>query len=250
MKNLTETDNAKNIANFNELVSNIVTYGDRYFPSKDTIKLINLQALSEKADDAMKKVNSTLAVFRVASVARGLYFEPLNSLTSRVLITLRAAATSGNIIDSAKIIIRKIHGQRQPATTKKAAHQLNKINNEVTASYNISTSQINYNSRLEYFEKLIQLLETIPNYSPTQDDIKASSLRTLLNAIKIKNDAAGVAEEALINARISRNELLYKPGTGMYTAALEIKSYVKSIYGSTSTQYKQIARLPFKTIAF
>jgi len=36
----------------------------------------------------------------------------------------------------------------------------------------------------------------------------------------------------------------------MYTAASEIKSYVKYIYGSTSTQYKQIARTPFKTIAF
>jgi len=250
MKNLTETDNAKNIANFNELVSNIIAYGDNYNPSKETIQLITLQSLSEKADIAMKKVNSTLAVFRVASVARGLYFEPLNNLTSRVLITLRTAATSGSITDTAKSIIRKIHGQRQPATTKKAAHQLNKISNEVQASYNNSTSQINYNSRLEYFEELIQLLETIPNYTPNQDDINTSSLRTLLNAIKIKNEAAGVAEEALINARISRNELLYKPGTGMYTAASEIKSYVKYIYGSTSTQYKQIARTPFKTIAF
>jgi len=250
MKNLTETDNAKNIANFNELVSKVIEYGDSYNPSKVTVQLIALQALSEKADIAMKKVNSTLAVFRVASVARGLYFEPLNNLTSRVLLSLRSAANTPQIIESVKSIIRKIHGQRQPATTKKAAHEIKKSSNEVQVSYNISTSQINYNNRLEYFDKLIQLLETIPNYSPNQEDIKASSLRTLLNAIKIKNDAAGIAEEALVNARIARNELLYKPGSGMYTVASDIKSTVKSLYGSTSVQYKQIARLPFKTIAF
>ena len=44
----------------------------------------------------------------------------------------------------------------------------------------------------------------------------------------------------LSNARISRNDILYKANTGLVDIALDTKTYIKSLYGATSPQYKQV----------
>ena len=48
------------------------------------------------------------------------------------------------------------------------------------------------------------------------------------------------------NARITRNDILYKEKTGIVDIALDVRAYVKSIYGATSPQYKQVSKLSFR----
>ena len=45
--------------------------------------------------------------------------------------------------------------------------------------------------------------------------------------------------------RISRNNLLYKENTGLYDVALDVKNYIKSVFGATSPQYKQVSKIKF-----
>lgn len=59
------------------------------------------------------------------------------------------------------------------------------------------------------------------------------------------NNNAVTAGIRLSNARIARNEMMYKPLTGLVDTAYDIKIYIKSIFGATSPQYKQVSKLKF-----
>ena len=45
---------------------------------------------------------------------------------------------------------------------------------------------------------------------------------------------------------IDRNQTLYNPLSGLVKVAKEVKLYIKSVFGATSPQYKQISDLEFK----
>ena len=45
--------------------------------------------------------------------------------------------------------------------------------------------------------------------------------------------------------RIARDKVLYAEGTGLCDIALDIKNYVKSVFGATSPQFKQVSEVRF-----
>ncbi|MEI7595944.1 MAG: hypothetical protein WCK02_09370 [Bacteroidota bacterium] len=47
-----------------------------------------------------------------------------------------------------------------------------------------------------------------------------------------------------------RNGLLCKLGTGIVDTTLAAKTYIKSVFGATSPQYKQIAKTRFTTSSY
>ena len=114
--------------------------------------------------------------------------------------------------------------------------------NEVTE---ISSSQLSFDSRIDNLDKLIKLLTSVTAYAPNEADLKVTALTTLLTDLKAKNTAVITAEAPLVNARIARNDVLYKAGTGLVDTSVDVKTYVKSVFGATSPQYKTISGLKF-----
>jgi hypothetical protein len=109
----------------------------------------------------------------------------------------------------------------------------------------ISSAQTSIDNLLENFDKLIKLLATISEYGPNEPELTVSSLTKLYEDMFAKNQAVISAEQPLNNLRITRNELLYKENTGIYDVANAAKLYIKSVFGATSPQYKQVASLQF-----
>jgi hypothetical protein len=66
--------------------------------------------------------------------------------------------------------------------------------------------------------------------------------------MKTTNTDAINAYTPLSNARIDRNKILYDETTGLVTVAGDVKSYVKSVFGGTSPQYKQVSKLKFAKV--
>ena len=97
-------------------------------------------------------------------------------------------------------------------------------------------------------DKLVQLLTSIAAYTPNEADLKPAALSALFADMKTKNAAVLAASTPLNNLRIARNALLYTPGTGLVDIAHDTKKYVKSIYGPTSAQYKQVSPIKFTKI--
>ena len=246
MASTSETGHAKNVANLDDLISFVTGYGAAYNPSKATLKLTALQSLSTNAKNSINAVNAALPAYSNAVAARETAFEPLNKITTRVMNAIKATDTTDQVDESAKTLVRKIQGTR--ATPKKTEEEKAAAKAAGKETKEVSTSQMSYDSRLDNFDKLIKLLTSVTLYAPNEADLKVAALTTLYNDLKAKNAAVVAATTPLSNARISRNDILYKANTGLVDIALDTKTYIKSLYGATSPQYKQVSKLEFKAV--
>jgi hypothetical protein len=107
---------------------------------------------------------------------------------------------------------------------------------------------MSFDNRLDSFDKLIQLLSNIPQYAPNEEELQVSTLANYYAALSSVNTNAGQAETDLSNIRLVRNELLYKSGVGLVDIAQSVKIYIKSLFGATSAQYKQVTSLVFTSV--
>ncbi len=243
MASTTETGHAKNVTNLDELTSYATGYGTAYNPSKVSIKVPALQALSTSAKNAINAVNAAEPAYKNAVAAREAAFAPLSKLITRVMNALKATDTTVEVDASAKTLVRKIQGVR--ATAKKTEEEKKALAADGKEVVEISSSQMSYDSRLDNFDKLIKLLTSVALYAPNEADLKVAALTTLYTDLKAKNTAVVTATTPLSNARIARNDVLYKDVTGLYDIAIDVKTYVKSVFGATSPQYKQVSGLKF-----
>ena len=231
-------------SHLDELISCVTGNGTAYNPTKASIKLTALQTLSESAKNALEKVNAALSAYTNAVAAREAAFAPLNKQITRVINALKATDTTRQIDESARTFARKIQGVRASAKRTEEEKKADEAAGKEVVE--ISSSQMSYNSRLDNFDKLIKLLASVTLYTPNEEDLKVAALTTLYNDLKTKNSDVVNAATPLSNARISRNEILYKALTGLVDTAMDTKTYIKSVYGATSPQYKQVAKLEFK----
>ena len=243
MASTSETGHAKNVANFDELISFVTGYRESYNPSKATIKLDALKALSDHAKTSINAVSSMEPAYKSAVAAREVVFIPLSKLTTRIMNSIKATDTTVQVDENARTLVRKIQGVR--ATAKKTEDEKKALAEKGKEVVEISTSQMSYDSRLDNFFKLIQLLSSVPEYNPNETELKIEHLNTILDDLKAKNAAVVESYIPLSNARIRRNDLLYKENTGLYDVAMDVKNYIKSVFGATSPQYKQVSKIKF-----
>ena len=241
-----ETGHAKNVANFESLISVITGFGSVYNPSRQSIVLPALSTLFQNAKNALSLVNSASGRNSIAVAARNDGFKPLSSLATRILNALRSSGSTKQINDAAQSLVRKIQGRR--ATPKLTEEEKAALTADGIESREISSSQMSFDNRLENLDKLIQLLSEVPQYAPNETDLQVSTLTNYYNKLKEANAAVLATENQISNARLSRNEILYKPDSGLVDTAAAVKMYVKSLFGATSPQYKQVSKLAFKPI--
>jgi len=246
MASTSETGHAKNVANFDELISFVTGYGTAYNPTKASLCLPELQNLSTRAKNAIDAVNAALPAYTNAVAAREVAFAPLNKLVTRVINALKATDSTEQVDDSARTLVRKIQGRR--ASAKMTEEEKKAHTAEGKEATEISSSQMSYDSRLDNFDKFIKLLSSVALYVPNEAELTVAALTTLYNDLKIKNSNVVTASTPLSNARISRNNILYKENTGLVDIALDTKSYIKSLFGATSPLFKQASNLEFRTI--
>ena len=102
-----------------------------------------------------------------------------------------------------------------------------------------------YDDRVENFESLISFLQTVPEYNPNEEELKIASLQALLADLRTKNISVMQTDIALETARGTRKSLQNTPFTGLVDVANDVKSYIKSVFGVKSTEYKLVSKLRF-----
>ena len=243
MTNTSETGHAKNVTNLESLITSIVALETSYNPSRDSIKLPALQALLTASKESLNAVNIAQAAYSNAVAARKVAFEPFSKLITRVMNSLKASGASTQVVQSARTIVRKLQGRR--ASAKITEEEKKALEAEGKEVNQISASQMSFDNRIENFDRLIMLLSSIPLYNPNEAELKVETLIALHNQLKEKNTEVILPIVQLSNSRIARNKILYSENTGLVDVALDSKTYIKSIFGATSPQYKQISKLRF-----
>ena len=243
MTNTSETGHAKNVTNLESLITSIIALETSYNPSRDSIKLPALQALLTASTESLNAVNIAQAAYSNAVAARKVAFEPFSKLITRVMNSLKASGASTQVVQSARTIVRKLQGRR--ASAKITEEEKKALEAEGKEVNQISASQMSFDNRIESFDRLIMLLSSIPLYNPNEEELKVETLKALHNQLKEKNSEVILPIVQLSNSRMTRNKILYSENTGLVDVALDSKTYIKSIFGATSPQYKQISKLRF-----
>ena len=242
MASTSETGHAKNVANFEELVTLCKGYGPTYNPANPNLVTTALDTLLSNAKSSLSALNATLPQWINAVNQRENLFKPLSELTTRIISALAASGASKQIVNDAKAIARKLKGMRASSKSNTTAD----TENTETAPKTISASQMSYDSRVENFDKLVKLLELQPEYAPNESDLAIAGLNTLLTQMRDANTNTINTYSSVSSARLNRNNILYNEDTGLVQIAANVKLYVKSIFGATSPEYKQVARIKFR----
>jgi hypothetical protein len=241
-----ESGHVKNVANFESLISAVNGFGKAYNPSNQSIIKSELIIKAQDAGNSMKLVSNVLGRNSVAIAARTVAFKPLSKLATRILNSMRSSKTSQQVDDSAQSLVHKIQGQR--ASKKLTDEQKAALLDKGIVKKEISSSQMGFDDRVENFYKLVQLLSGTPEYAPNEVELQVATLTNYYNTLKTANNAVRDLDTELSNARLQRNVILYKPETGLVDKATAAKMYIKSLYGATSPQFKQVSGLAFDSI--
>ncbi|MBX2897908.1 MAG: hypothetical protein KF763_20870 [Cyclobacteriaceae bacterium] len=237
-----ETGHAKNVATFEDLISFCTGYGATYNPSKTTLIITALSTQLTAANTALQNVKVAKTGFDNATNARELAFKPLKPLATKIINALAATDAAKETVRDAKNANNKIQGKRAKAVDKPDPTTL--AEGEEPAK-KVSTSQQSYDKLIDHFAQLIATLTAEPNYSPNENDLKLTALNTMLTNLRSKNTDVINATTVISNARIARDKTLYEKGTGLIDTAQDVKMYVKSVFGASSPQYKQVSALKF-----
>lgn len=246
MASTSETGHAKNVANFETLISFCAGYGTNYNPSKANLKVPALQTQLASCKANIASVTSTSVAFNNAVNARMIAFDGLKKLSTRLINSLEVSGATSQTIKDAKTVNAKVQGSKlTKADAGLVPIEPNAIVVETDKS--ISASQQSYTSLIEHFSKMITILSTEPTYVPNENPLKIATLNTQLTNLKNTNTAVINAYTTVSNSRISRDQSLYNSTNGLCETAKEVKMYVKSVFGATSQQYKQVSGIEFKS---
>lgn len=262
MASTSETGHPINVANFEDLISYCIGYGGSYNPVKLALQIVAMQGLRTTAQGNLAAVNAAIVGIINSINARQIAFEPIKPLATRLVSALDATDASNELVKDAKTLNRKIQGKRKgeikpPATTPVPPVPPippvppggpTPIPPVPPTPEQISVSQQSYDSLLENFNKLILLVASEPSYTPNEVDLQVATLNTLAANLAAQNTAVISATTTLSNARIARNHTLYDDNTGLYDITLEVKKYVKSVFGAASQEYKQLTAIKFKKL--
>jgi uncharacterized protein YPO0396 len=234
MNSQSEKGHAKNVANFETEISFCTAYGTAYNPSKQSLTIDALNAQLAQSRTSLSEVTNKKNLLDLAINERQIEFAVLKPTATRVVNALEATDASQQTIGDAKSINKKIQGGRSSSKP-----------GEEEEKRTVSTSQQSYDSLVENFSKLVDLVASEPSYTPNEEELKVETLNAYVGKLHTANTAVINANTVYINSMVSRNETLYAENTGLVNTALSVKKYVKSVFGAASPQYKQISKLEF-----
>lgn len=240
MASTSETGHAKNLSNFEILITHYQAFGSKYQPAKQALSISNLQNLQQKAKTANTNLTHKKNALDLAKNQRQEIFAVIKPHSTRIIGALNASDASQKTIDDAKSINTKIQGKR--------AKSINQTQSEPPKK-TISVSQQSFDSLLENFTNLVDLLMQEPLYKPNEDELRTHTLTRMISDLQTQNTAVIKAQAEYDNALLERNTTFYTEKKGMVDTALDSKEYVKSVFGATSPQYKQINKIAFRNIS-
>ncbi len=238
-----QTGHEQNVVNLGVLNTRIATFGEAYNPSRSELFLLSLTKLQADGEAVIVLFVADESKLKNAIAARTLAFYGFDELVTRAINALRISGASAQTIQQAEAIVRDLRGKRASAKLTDEEILAAKEKGEEVKQVTLHNNTID--SKIENFAKFIQFLSTIAEYKPNETDLTVTALNARLTSLKTSNAAYQTADAALDATRLTRDVLLYTDGTGLVDTALDVKIYVKSAFGATSPQYKQISDIVF-----
>ncbi|NOS90329.1 MAG: hypothetical protein HOP30_00250 [Cyclobacteriaceae bacterium] len=233
----------KNVEAFEKLLGICAGYGGKFNPAQEKLRMENMYQLLASGQGVLQKWSAAKTEHNNAGNAREVSYKGLGKLGVRIVGELKASPVLEQTVNDAKSALRLIKGQRAtsqaPETTTTATAPV-----EVTATKR-KAKGTDYASMAQNFQQLVHTVAAEPAYQPEAADLTVGALNDKLQALRSNNSKLIQAWSSLNEARKKRDEVLYDQEKGLVSIAKAAKQKVKAIFGTTSTEYKQIAHIRF-----
>jgi len=237
-----QTGHEQNVVNLGIILNSVSTFKDSYNPSQDDLTIAGLTRIRSEGEKVNAAVTSAENVFKNSISARTSSFDQFDIYITRIINAMRISRAPEQTILQAENIVREIRGKRanpKPVVGAKISGV------ETTIPRQMTLHNTNMARKIENFNKLVQFLTGVAEYKPNEADISIAGLNSKLAELKMLTAGYVAANAALDAARLERNTILYSKNRGLVEVALDVKLYVKSVFGATSPQYKGISDIVF-----
>lgn len=246
MKTNNAAGHAQNVTNLNVVASLIPAYGDAYNPSVQSLALTELKKLYTQGLDANNEVATAEVALKNAIAARTGLFDGFDDVVTKTINALKISGASPQTLEQAQVFVRNLRGKR--ATDKLTDEEIAAEKEKGNEVKQVTLHNASFDSKIENFGKYTLFLASTPDYKPNEAGLSNEGLSARLADYKAKNNDVITADAALSAARQKRNEILYADNIGLVPVAQAVKLYVKSVFGATSPQYKQISSIAFTNL--
>jgi hypothetical protein len=110
--------------------------------------------------------------------------------------------------------------------------------------YRYGLSQLDFASKIENVEQLVNRVVAEALYKPNENDLKVASLAAFVQQLRMANRTVMNAQAALRNANRQLDVVLYQRA-GVHNTAQLVKAYVRFMFGKGSAQDKDVSSLEF-----
>ena len=236
MASNSEVGHAKNVANLQKLIQQVSVFSN-YNPPVEYLKISELETLYNQALQQLGEVDTKRNAYKDAIYARQVAFEDLKETSTKIINQLEILNLSQGKIDQAKSLNREIQGSK----IKKVPNP----DQPVPDADPHSTSRQSYTQLAANFSTLLELLSTLPEYQPNEEELTVAKLTDYNNTLLSSTLPVDQTLAEFNNQLIQRNNLFYKEDTGLYSIAQNVKKYVKSVYGATSPEFAAVSDIKF-----
>ncbi len=227
------------VENFEKLIVFCNTQSAVYKPSKASLQLAALTTLLAQAQQSLKAADVARTQYENAINTRQPLFAALNKLASRVVDALRASGASAEVLQDAVAIKNRFNG-----STKRLLTSAVEAVPAVEPTYRYGLSQLDFASKIENFERLVNRVSAELLYKPSEAELKPAALLTLAQQLRAANRNVINAYMSMKNANRLLNEALFN-SSGVSENAQLVKVYLRSVFGKGSQQSKEVAQLEF-----
>ena len=235
-----------NLVNLGELIERVSTFGAKYNPVRSEFTIPRLIELQGSIDILISQVQTAENIDNNSIATRALAFKSNDGLVTHAINSFSISGASEQSIRQAESKVRAYRNIRvsdkpseEDIATAKAEGKNLRINTMHSATFDKKT---------ENMGDFIDFLANSPEYGPNESDISIEGLSAKLAELKSKNKNCSKTSAELDAVRRNRDIAMFAKGTGMVDLAMGVKKYVKSVFGATSIQYKEISDLKFKNI--
>lgn len=246
MKNVQEVSHIKNIAAFERLIAYCNSYGAKYNPSAEALKIANLETKLSKSKKANEDSDDIDVVKDNSTNSRVILFKDLPQFCTRIVNALDATPASAEVVLDARHYQKLLQGKRITPLPEKPAAAAGTATEEKSRTREIS--QKSFDKKLEHFRRLITIVSLEPHYKPNEEDITVPALNKKYDTLEMANTIVINAEVEQKNLEIRRDDEMYEKPDGLVPVALDAKLYIKSIFGANSPEFKQVNALRFRNL--
>ncbi|OGU77825.1 MAG: hypothetical protein A2V93_00435 [Ignavibacteria bacterium RBG_16_34_14] len=227
------------------------SFGQRYTKAQELVEYLNtLSGYSPGiAEIEAPEIKTFLESVDAANSDAASKLSDLQTTREQWLNMFQAA--DGLITRAAQIrdYIASIHPQNKKALDYKKVQKyvqnlrgirLSKkpVNPDGSAGKTSSTSEVSYGSMLRTGKDILEVIKTVPGYSPTNTNLTVANFTAFLTSIDTQNSAVAQKLENYDNSVEARGDL-YKELGGRIT---KVKLAVAAQYGKSSNEYKDMVK--------